>query len=91
MKKLLNKCPVCGAKLEYSTMMQYALNYQIKRNGELSVKSNKSDCGSMECGFISCKNIDCDFATDCTFHSEKHPEIKVYPINGKFYYEKEEE
>lgn len=30
MAKILNKCPICGGRLEYSTLMQFTKDYQIK-------------------------------------------------------------
>ncbi len=87
MEKLLNKCPICGDKLQYSALMQYSLNYQIKRNGKFSKNGRKEDIGSMECGYISCMNPDCDFATDCDFNSINHKDIKIWQQGDKFYYE----
>lgn len=85
MAKLLNRCPICGDKLEYSALMQYSDVYTIKRNGELSAKSKKSDAGSMECGFISC--VSCDFVTDCDLDCTSHKNIKIWMENGKYFYE----
>lgn len=89
MSKLLNKCPICGNKLTYSALMQYSLNFQIKRNGQLSAKEKKGDEGSMECGFISCTNSDCNFVTDCDLECINHPNITIYQFEHKYYYEDE--
>ena len=90
MKKLLNKCPICGSRLEYSALMQYSLNYQIKLNGEISVNGKKRDIGSIDCGYISCTNPDCDFITDCDFNCVNHRNIKIQQFGNKFYYQNED-
>lgn len=83
--KILNKCPVCGGKLEYSHLNQYANVYSIKSNGELSKRKRKEDIGSMDCGFISC--TDCDFVTNCDLECESHKNIEILQINDKYYYD----
>lgn len=87
MGAILNKCPICGSRLTYSALMQYSLDYQIKRNGELAKKCKKQDIGSMECGYIFCENPDCDFKTDCDLDSENHKCINIWQEGDKFYYE----
>lgn len=91
MEKLLNKCPICGSKIVYSALMQYSLNSQIKRNGELSVNTKKRDEGSMECGFIYCNNPDCDFVTDCDLNCDNYRNIKIWQSGNKFYYENKDD
>lgn len=92
MKKILNKCPICGGKLEYSNLMQYSDVYGIKKNGELTIKRiRKEDIGPMECGFIACTNEDCNFATDCDLDSANHLNIKVWQEGNKYYYSKSAE
>lgn len=91
MEKLLNKCPICGEKLIYSALMQYSLNFQLKRNGELSSKGKKRDEGSMECGYIYCTNSNCNFITDCDLDCENHPNIKIYQSGNKYYYKNKDE
>lgn len=90
MKQILNKCPVCGGKIEYNQLMQYSHNYRIKQNGQLSVNYYKEDHGSMDCGFISCINPECDFVTDCDLNSENHSDIKIWQKEERFYYEVKE-
>ena len=85
MKKILNKCPRCGGKLEYSALMQYSNNFYIKRNGELAKKCRKEDIGTMECGYISCTC--CDFVTNCEFECEDNKNIKIWQEGNKFYYD----
>lgn len=87
MAKLLNKCPLCGNKLEYSALMQYAYVYTIKNNGELSQKGKKEDIGTMECGFISCTNEKCDFTTDTDLGCEKHKNIQIWQEGNKYFYD----
>lgn len=36
MTKILNKCPICGGRLEYSILMQFTKDFQIKLNGKLA-------------------------------------------------------
>lgn len=87
--KLLNKCPICGSSLEYSSLMQYSNVYKVLHNGELSKKRiRKEDNGSMECGYYSCTNPDCDFVTDCEMNVMNHNEIKLCLKDGKIYYDK---
>jgi hypothetical protein len=90
-KKILNKCPICGAKLQYSRMMSFSFDFIIKRNGELSAKAKKGKPGSLECGFISCTGDDCDFVTDCDFECSKYRHIKIWQQGGGFYYENSNE
>lgn len=86
--KLLNKCPVCGNELEYSALMQYSNIFKVLQNGKLSKnRIRKEDNGSMECGYLSCVNRDCDFVTDCELRCKTYPEIKIaYDDGGKLYY-----
>lgn len=86
MERLLNKCPVCGSALEYSALMQYAYVYQLNRDGSFSKRYKKQDIGSMECGFISCKNENCDFATNCDLECETHKNIRIWQEYDKFFY-----
>jgi hypothetical protein len=59
----------------------------IKLNGEPSVKWKKGEAGSLECGFISCTNDSCDFATDCDLKSCDYDYIKIWQRGFTFYYE----
>ena len=34
---ILNKCPICGSKLQYHAYYQYSCIYSIKRNGEVCI------------------------------------------------------
>jgi len=81
MDKILNKCPICGARLEYSVLMQFSKDYQIKLNGRLSKNSKNSDVSPMECGFISC--------TACDLECEEDHNIKIYQEDGVYMYEDE--
>ena len=87
MKNILNKCPICGSKLQYCRHMSFTLNSMVKRNGELSVKETKSPFGSLESGFIACINEDCDFITDDDLRCANHRNIKIILEDNKFYYE----
>lgn len=89
MEKLLNKCPICGEKLIYSALMQYSLDFQLKRNGELSANGKKGNEGSMECGYICCTNSNCNFATDCDLKCNNYRNIKIWQSGNKFYYRNE--
>lgn len=86
MAKILNKCPICGNKLEYYELMQYSDVYRIKGNGELTKnRVRKGNVGSIECGFISC--INCDFVTDCDLKCSSYPHIKIWQKGGKLIYD----
>lgn len=86
-EKILNQCPLCGSVLEYSSLYQYSLVHKMLKNGTVSKSFKKRDCGSMECGFITCTNEECDFRTDCDLDVEDYNEIHVYQNGGKFMYE----
>jgi hypothetical protein len=86
LEKLLNKCPICGAKLQYSRMMSFSFDSIIKQNGELSAKEKKGEVGSLECGFISCMSDHCDFTTDCDLKCSNYPHIKIWQQGSAFYY-----
>jgi hypothetical protein len=47
----------------------------------------------MECGFIVCKNPDCDFATDCDFTptSNEYGYLKIKPQGDVFLYKTRED
>lgn len=87
MTKILNKCPICGGRLEYSMLMQFTKDYQIKLNGRLAKNSKNSDVFPMECGFISCTA--CDFHTNCDLECEEDHNIKIYQEDGVYMYEDE--
>lgn len=92
MKRILNRCPICGNRLEYSALMQYSDVYAIKNNGELTKnRVRKEDVGAMECGFITCTSTSCDFATDCDLKCIAYPDIKIWSKDGKYYYKDEME
>lgn len=84
-EKVLNKCPICGSKLEYSALYQYEKVFGIKKDGTLTSKPKlKRDVGSMECGFISCTNEECDFHTNCDLEVEDYDNIDVF-LDGLTY------
>lgn len=88
MSRILNKCPICGGKLEYNMLCQYTDVFGIKRNGELTKKRKKTeDNGPMECGFISC--INGDFITDCDLSVTvpQNSKITIFQQSGCYYYE----
>lgn len=86
-EKVLNRCPICGSKLEFSALYQYEKVYGIKADGTLTSQPKlKRDVGSMECGFISCTNDDCDFHTDCDLDTEDHKHIHVFQDGSVYKY-----
>lgn len=86
MKHLLNKCPICGAKLYHDTLRQYAVRQFFKKDGELSQKSRKIDYGSLETGIICCS--ECDFSTNAELKGEPpHDNIKISVQDNKYYWE----
>lgn len=86
-EKILNKCPLCGAGLEYSSLYQFSKVYKILKNGTLSSTSKKRYEGSMECGFISCSNEKCNFHTDCDLDVIDYKEFHIYQDGETFIYE----
>lgn len=85
-EKILNICPVCGSNLEYSSLYQFSKVYKILKNGTISKKFKKRYEGSMECGFISCTNETCNFATDCDLDVIDNNKIHIYQDEEVFVY-----
>lgn len=84
-EKILNKCPICGAPLEYHSLMQYANVYTVLKNGTLSKnRKRKSSEGPMECGFLAC--TECGFHTDCDLNAEDEKGLFIYQDGDKFMY-----
>ena len=85
MKDILNKCPVCGSKLEYHSLYQFSKVYKILKNGKLSARPqrNESAC-PMECGFIACSNADCDFHTNCDLEVEEGRKYRIYQTGDTY-------
>ena len=90
MKKILNKCPLCGNGLEYNSLHQYSLVYKVLKSGKLSAKKiRKEDNGPMECSFLSCENKDCSFVTDCDLMVDSKLGIEIFFEDETFVYEEE--
>lgn len=66
MEKILNKCPVCGQRIEFHIMYQDTDAYNILKNGKLSKNRNrrKTVRYPMDASYISCSDPSCEFATD---------------------------
>ena len=87
MWKILNKCPICGGRLEYVEFYQYTISRTIKLNGEVSKKNKKKiDAGSLECGFIQCEKKNCDFITDNDYYCDMYKNIEILQKNGVLLY-----
>lgn len=85
MEKILNKCPICGADLEYSALYQYEKVFKITKRGTLSVNPKREeDVGTMECGVVTCSDSDCDFRTDCDLEVEGYDEFKIHQVGEKY-------
>lgn len=83
MSKVLNKCPKCGAELEYHELCQYTVRYRILKNGKISKKRiRKEDNGSIDEKFICCSQ--CDFNTDCELGNYKYD---IWMDKERFYFE----
>jgi hypothetical protein len=89
--KLLNKCPVCGSKLNYCAEMSSTIDYQLKRDGMPSVRGKRTEAVSMECGYLACQNPECDFLTDCYLKARYHWNIEIKERGGVFFYREEVE
>lgn len=86
-EKILNKCPICGSKLEYTELCQYEKVYCITKKGKITSRHKyKADVGSMECGYIICTNEECDFYTDCDLNVEGYKNINVFQLGELFMY-----
>ena len=85
MEKILNKCPICGAGLEYIELYQYNMVYKVLKNGKISSRRiRKEDVGPMECAQLLCTNENCDFATDFELRSDV---VKIGIQGDVFVYE----
>lgn len=88
MEEILNKCPLCGGKIEYSALMQYENIHSVLKSGKLSKnRVRKADVGPMECGYMYCKNDKCDFITNTDLEVEGHSEIEIRQENNRYVYE----
>ena len=84
--RILNKCPKCGSKLQFSNLMQFTRDYTIKRNGRLSVKSTRSDDCPMDASFVAYTS--CDFVTNCDGeYKDYERRIQVYSQDGVMMYD----
>lgn len=91
MADILNKCPICGNKIEYVALHQYSNIYDVLKSGQLAKKrKKKEDNGSMECGYLSCTNEECNFCTDCDLHSLNHNNIRIFQESNIYMYEVKE-
>lgn len=89
-EKVLNKCPLCGAALEYHALNQYSNVYSILKNGTLSTRRKKRvDVGTMECGFIIC--TECNFHTNCDLEVEDYKGIYIHQNGDQYVYEMDNE
>ena len=85
-EEILNACPNCGSNLEYSSLYQFSKVYKILKDGTISKRFKKRYEGSMECGFISCTNEKCNFATDCDLDVIDDNTIHIYQDEETFVY-----
>ena len=89
MKKLLNKCPICGSKLETDSLWQYSVVATIKKDGTTSKRYRICNKGPMECTAIRCINN--DFATDYDLIVEtpKNSNILIFSEGSEFFFDDE--
>lgn len=85
MKKILNKCPVCGSKLIFDELCQYSILHYMTAYGKPSKSIRRRKNGSLGANLIYCDNMDCDFCTDADYECEKYPKIKIWEENNKFW------
>lgn len=93
MQKVLNRCPLCGSRLEYHSLYQYDLVFKVLNNGGISSRPvRKIDDCPMESAFIACSNEDCNFATDCDLGPyDKKLRMRIDICQGKLVYENMDE
>lgn len=87
MKKLLNKCPICGSKLETDSLWQYSVVATIKKDGTASKRFHKRDNGPMECMAIRCINNDFSTDYDLVVQTPKNSNILLFSEDGKFFFD----
>lgn len=88
---ILNKCPICGAELEYGSYWQFTKYWKIGKQGKLLSRCIRSDnSGPMEASFITCVNE--DFVTDCdlTVTVPDNSGIEITQFNDVFYWDYQE-
>lgn len=86
-EKVLTKCPICGAALEYIELGQYEEVYGITKKGSITKRrKRKKDIGPMEAAFIACTNAECNFHTNCELEAEDHMNIHIYQSGDMFIY-----
>lgn len=79
MAEILNKCPICGSRLEFYSLYQITKVYDVLKSGKLSARpKRKEDEGPMECGFIACVNSGCNFRTNCDLEVENDNRYEIY-------------
>lgn len=89
-EKVLNKCPLCGAELEYNQLIQFSDVFKVLKNGTLAKnRKYRREEGSMDCGFLSCTK--CDFYTDCDLNCEDNKEIHIWQDGSAFMYTQDED
>lgn len=91
MANILNKCPICGGKLEQGSLYQYTRYHTIGKSGKVLRKgARREDNGPMEASFIVCVNE--DFMTDCeyTVTVPNDSGIEISQHNDILYWESEE-
>ena len=61
MSKIIKSCPLCGKDIVVSVLCQYSLDYKIRKNGKISTKFKKTECGGIGCSVASCEDYEnCD-------------------------------
>lgn len=65
MGEIIKFCPLCGKSIVVSVLFQYSLDYKIGKNGKISKKFKKTDCGGIDCSVASCEDYEnCDARWD---------------------------
>jgi len=87
--KILNCCPLCGAKLKYMAVKQYGEVHEITSRGHIKANSRRESIDSVNTNYLICCNDECNFIAE-NLLLEDHPEIKIFKERGTFYYTMED-
>ena len=63
-EKIISKCPLCGGEIIISNLRQYSYDYKINKNGRISKKYTKNDCGTLECMIANCTDCEAEWSED---------------------------
>lgn len=64
------RCPKCGGTIIVRFLYQYSHDYKVLRNGKLSKRYRKRDCGPLDVAIACCESCGKYWNTDEVFVSQ---------------------